>query len=108
MSPPQISGMSPPIVEPMKILIQMYDPMLQCTTERFHWPHPDQEAADTGSVHFCEGGLLLSWGEGGRQIALAECVVSRSVGRGAIGGNLPRHKKTDISIFTELGEIKCG
>jgi hypothetical protein len=44
MSPPQISGMSPPIVEPMKILIQMYDPMLQRTTERFQWPHPDQEA----------------------------------------------------------------
>jgi hypothetical protein len=28
MSPPQISGISPPIVEPTKIPIQMDDPML--------------------------------------------------------------------------------
>jgi len=27
---------------------------------------------------------------------------------GPIGGNLPRHKKTDISVFTEMGESKCG
>ena len=30
------------------------------------------------------------------------------IDEGPIGGNLPRHKKTDISVFTGLGEIKCG
>jgi hypothetical protein len=62
MSPPQSSGISPPIVEPMKMLIQMYDPMRQRTTETrrpprrglailtetreitpYVWVHPDEE-----------------------------------------------------------------
>src|SRR5258708_27290230 len=36
--------------------------------------------------------------EGGRQIALAECVVPAVLDGGTIGGNLPGHKKTDISV----------
>jgi hypothetical protein len=51
MSPPQISGMSPPIVEPMKIPIQMYDPMLHvyhgkisiAASDPHVWVHPDEE-----------------------------------------------------------------
>ena len=35
-------------------------------------------------------------------------VVPALLDGGPIGGILPRHKKNDISVFTELGEIKCG
>jgi hypothetical protein len=54
------------------------------------------------------GHALLKRGRGRQANRPCGICGSRSVGRGTLGGNLPRHKKTDISAFTEMGEIKCG